>query len=238
MHSPGGYVYSPHHAGVGVEPKGYFDAMYFPPAGANAASAAAALASSGGVAAEIMKDTSHHKLEKDVVEKVEKGVGADGGVIQASSSTTSSSSSSLDDQRLSRDKSPQSASSSMAETNATGASWFTKSESGDQDQDREDVVEHDHQVNKTHLFNASTNSLDSVRGFEEENVISRSHSMSGRGGKRESGGACRRDRGRGEAAVVQVDPPQGVHRAESDPLQLPHGRLVEQAFHAIVSGGQ
>jgi hypothetical protein len=233
MHSPGGYFYSPHHAGVGVEPKGYFDAMYFPPTGANAASVAA-LASSGGVAAEIMKDTSQHNVEEDVVEKVEKGVGADGG-IQASSSTSSSS---PDDQRLSRDKSPQSASSSMAETNATGASWFTKSESGDQDEDREDVVEHGpgaerDQVNKTHSLNASTHSLDSVRGFEDENVISRSRSVSGtQGGKRENGGAC----GRGEA-VVQADPPQGVHRSESDPLQ-PHGRLlVEQALHAIVSGG-
>lgn len=229
MHSPGGYFYSPHQAGAGVEPKGYFDAMYSPPTGANAASAAA-LASSGGVAAEIMKDTSQDNAEKNVVEKVEKGVGADGG-IQASSSTSSSS---LDDQRLSRDKSPQSASSSMAETNATGASWFTKSESGDQDQDREDIVEHGpvevSTEHKTHSLNASRNNLNSVRGFEDENVISRSHSMSG---KRESGGACGRDRGRGEA-VVQVDPPQGVHRSESEP----NGRLMEQALHAIVSGGQ
>lgn len=227
---------------MGVEPKGYFDAMYFPP---NAASAAA-LASSGGVAAEIMKDTSQcNVVEKDVVvqEKVEKGVGVGvGGGIQVSSSTTTTTSSSssssllLDDQRLSRDKSPQSASSSVAETNATGASWFTKSESGDQDQDRdrEDVIEHD-QVNKTHSLNASTNSLDSGRGFDSEgnNVISRSHSVSGR---RESlsGGACGRARGMG-----QVDSMQGVHsRPDSDPLQQTHGRLVEQALHAIVSGGQ
>lgn len=211
MHSPGGYFYS----GVGgvVEPKGYFDAMYFPPAGASVA--AAALASSGGVAAEIMKDASQ---QRNVVakEKVENG---DGGIqLEASSSSPSTS--------LSRDKSPQSASSSMAETNATGASWFTQSESGDQDEDREEDVgsaERD-RVNKTHSLNASTNSLG---GFAKDgDVVLRSHSMSG---KRECGP---RHRGRpsGEVVPVQVDPPQGVHRSESDP----HGRLVEQALHAIV----
>lgn len=163
---------------MGVEPKGYFDAMYFPPA------AAAALASPGGVAAEIMKDASQRNVEVEKDVKVEKGVGVgvDGGIQVSSSTTTTTTSSSssssllLDDQRLSRDKSPQSASSSVAETNATGASWFTKSESGDQDQDRdrEDVIEHD-QVNKTHSLNASTNSLDSGRGFDSEGniVISR-----------------------------------------------------------------